>query len=433
VDWVVSLTGGIVVLFFLLVSGLWIPFAIGLCGLMLLYAQVGLNGFKALGLVTWGGLNSFTLTAVPLFILMAEVILRSGISLRFYRGLTFFVSRLPGGLLQTNIIGCSLFAAISGSSVATAASIGKVAMQHLDDYRYQPALSCGSLAAGGTLGILIPPSIVMIIYGELTSTSIARLFMAGLLPGLVLAGLFALYIGVRALLSPEGAPKHAAERTPGDLWRALVDVAPIALLIVCVLGGIYAGITTPTEAAGTGAVMAVVICAIWGNLTFAALREALTHAVQVTATILFIVLAAYIFSYAAEITGIGRGISSFILDLDLGRWGFLITIVVLFALLGCLMDTIAMMMLVLPLLVPVLATYQIDLIWFGVIVTILLELGQITPPFGINLFVIQSISGRPLSTVVAGAAPFYVLMIAFVFLLFLVPELVTWLPSTMRN
>lgn len=432
-DWGIEFTIALAALIALMVSGLWIPFAIGLCGLAFLYFQGGTNAFRALGLVTWGGLNSATLTAVPLFVLMAEVILRSGISARFYRGLSLFVGRLPGGLLQTNIVGSAIFAAISGSSVATAASIGKVAMSNLNEQRYQPAIACGSLAAGGTLGILIPPSIVMILYGEITETSIARLFMAGLVPGIVLAGIFAAYIAVRALISPELAPKHGASSDRGQYVRALIDTGPILLLIGAVLGGIYSGLMTPTEAGGGGAILAVIICAVWGDLTGAKLWSALRHAVEVTATILFIVLAAYIFSYAAEISGVGRGLSSFVLSLELGRWGFLLTIVVLFTLLGCVMDTIAMMMLVLPLMIPVLGVYEIDLIWFGVIVTIMLELGQITPPFGINLFVIQSISDRPLGTVVAGAAPFYFLMIGFVFLLFIFPEIVTWLPSTMRT
>lgn len=420
------LVGGLVGLLF---TGLWIPFAIGVCGLAFLYIDRGAGAFNALGLIAWGGMNNVTLTAVPLFILMAEIILQSGVSRRLYDGLAVLLSRLPGGLLQTNIIGCATFAAISGSSVATAASIGKVALPNLAAQNYRPAESCGSLAAGGTLGILIPPSVVMIIYGSVTETSIAKLFAAGMVPGIVLASLFCLYIGIRALLQQRNGKVATAVRPRGSIGRALLEIVPFGILIAAILGGLYTGLVTPTEAAGVGCTFALVIGRLWGGLTLRQLLAASRSAIRTSCSIMFIVLAAYIFSYATEMAGISRHVAEALTTLDLGKWQFLMVVLMIFVLLGCVMDTIAIMMLTLPLIVPLLVSYQIDLVWFGVIATILLELGQITPPFGINLFVIQSLSNESLGVVARGSVPYFFLMLLIVALICAFPQLALWLPS----
>src|SRR5215217_399226 len=251
----------------LLCAGMTIPFAITVPSILYLLSHGGLNGLKGIGLVTWGSMNSFTLTAIPLFVLMAELMQRSGLSFRIYRGLSRLVSGLPGGLLQTNIMGCALFASVSGSSVATAASIGGVALPQLVQRNYDRRLSAGSLAAGGTLGILIPPSIAMIVYGTFTETSVAKLFMAGVMPGLLLTAMFMTYIAVHAWLRPGIAPVEHGARSFMELTRAVLDIVPFMVLIGGTIGSIYSGLVTPTEAAAVGCVLAMIIAVFWGEFS----------------------------------------------------------------------------------------------------------------------------------------------------------------------
>ena len=252
-----SLIGSFGIFLALLAAGMAVPFAIAVPGVVYLLLQHGLVSLKGIGLVTWGSMNSFTLTAIPLFVLMAELMQRSGLSFRIYRGLAKLVSGLPGGLLQTNIVGCALFAAISGSSVATAASIGGVALPQLIQRNYDKRLSAGSLAAGGTLGILFPPSIAMIIYGSFTETSVAKLFMAGVIPGFMLTGMFMTYIGVRSMLGGRGLHAAGEHGTAGTVLGAIADIVPFAFLIGGIMGSIYAGVATPTEAASGGCLFAL--------------------------------------------------------------------------------------------------------------------------------------------------------------------------------
>ena len=264
----VSLIGSFGVFLALLAAGMAVPFAIAVPGVVYLLLQHGLVSLKGIGLVTWGSMNSFTLTAIPLFVLMAELMQRSGLSFRIYRGLAKLVSGLPGGLLQTNIVGCALFAAICGSSVATAASIGGVALPQLIQRNYDRRLSAGSLAAGGTLGILFPPSIAMIIYGSFTETSVAKLFMAGVIPGFMLTGMFMAYIGVRSKLGGRGLHAAGEHGTAGTVLGAIADIVPFAFLIGGIMGSIYAGVATPTEAASGGCLFALLLCLVWGDLTW---------------------------------------------------------------------------------------------------------------------------------------------------------------------
>lgn len=413
----------------LLIGGLWIPFAIGITGLVYLFYSGGWTSFRALGLVSWGGMNSFTLTAIPLFIFMAELLLRSGLSQHVYRGLAILVRRLPGGLLQTNIAGCALFAAISGSSVVTAAAIGTVAMPRLAERRYDLQMATGSIAAGGTLGILIPPSIAMILYGTFTESSISQLFAAGLIPGLVLTVLFMAYIAAWAILNPKVAPREVETLTASTFLRTVGDLVPFSLLIAVVLGGIFLGLATPTEAAALGCSISIVVCAIWGNMNLGVFRGALQHSIRVSGVILFIVLAAYIFSYAVGISGLAADLTDALVTLRLGRYAFLAVLFLLYTILGCLVDSISMMVITVPLLHPVLMQYGIDTIWFGVVLVLLIELGQITPPLGINLFVIQGIWSGSLGTVVLGTVPYYFIILAFIAFLTWRPELALWLPA----
>ena len=416
----------------LMLGGMWVPFCIALAACLYMWLSWGPASFKGLGLVSWGSTNSFTLTAIPLFILMAEVLLQSGLSHRVYRGLSLLVQRLPGGLLQTNIAGCAVFSAISGSSVATAAAIGTVALPQLAERGYEPRLAAGTLAAGGTLGILIPPSIAMIIYGSFTETSVAKLFMAGVLPGLLLTGLFMLYVGFRVALSPGMAPRERVRLGAAEWLTIANDLLPFAVLIGTVLVSLYFGFATPTEAAAVGCLIAIPVALIWGDLPLAGFRRALRNTVRSSGGIMFIVLAAFLFSYAAGMAGLAHNMTAWLVGLGLDRYGFLLVLFCLYVVLGCVVDSIGMMVITVPLLFPILLQYGIDPIWFGVVLVLLVELGQITPPLGINLFVIQSIrtSGR-LEDVIAGSVPFYVIIVVMLVLLALLPELALWLPERM--
>lgn len=423
------LVGGAVLA--LLLSGIWIPLAIGLVAVIYLYSFGGVTSFKALGLVSWGSMNSFTLTAIPLFIFMAELMLQSDLSHRVYRGLSRIVRHLPGGLLQTNIAGCAVFASISGSSVATTAAVGTVALPELKQQRYDRQMSAGTLAAGGTLGILIPPSIAMIIYGSFTETSIAKLFMAGLVPGLLMTALFMIYVAARSVMQRRVAPRDNAKAVASPHWQTVNDLLPFTLLIFFVMGGLYLGFATPTEAAAVGCCLAMMICVLWGNLDLKRFRVALQNTVRVSGAILFIVYAAFLFSYAVGMAGLADALTNALVGLDLTKLQFLLAIFILYTILGCVVESIGMMVITVPLLYPVLLGYGIDPLWFGVALVILIELGQITPPLGLNLFVIQSISSEKLVDVVRGTAPFYVLMFVMLGLLVVIPELALWLPSQM--
>lgn len=425
-----QLTGSFGIFLLLLAAGMAVPFAIAVPAVIYLLMQNGLIALKGIGLVTWGSMNSFTLTAIPLFVLMAELMQRSGLSFRIYRGLAKIVARLPGGLLQTNIVGCALFASISGSSVATAASIGGVALPQLVQRNYDRRLSAGSLAAGGTLGILLPPSIALIIYGSFTDTSVAKLFMAGVVPGIMLTLMFMAYIAARSLWSG-GVPRDI-EGSATSVLSAMADVVPFALLIGAIMGSIYAGWATPTEAASGGCLFALLLCLVWGDLTWRHFSEALHRTVQICGNLLFIIYAAYVYAYAIGVAGVGESVTGWLVGLHLSHFEFFAVLFVLYTVLGCLVESIGMIVITVPLLYPVLGNYGIDPIWFGVILVMYVELGQISPPIGINLFVIQSIWDGELSDVVLGTIPFHIIMFVLLFLLTIFPQLALWLPGQMQ-
>lgn len=426
---------GVVITVFLvlLLGGMWIPFAISIAASLYIYLYSGWDGFNGLGLASWGSVNSFTLTAVPLFILMAEIMLESGLSHRVYRGLARVVRRLPGGLLQTNVAGCAAFSAISGSSVATAAAIGSVALPQLSERGYCKRLATGTIAAGGTLGILIPPSIAMIIYGTFTETSISRLFMAGLVPGLALVGLFMLYVAVRCLINPKLAPKEDNRDAP-PISQTLADFLPFTLLIVGVMGSLYSGLATPTEAAAVGVCLAVVMAKIWGVFNLTTLRRSLGKTVQACGAVLFIVYAAFLLSYAIAMAGMTDGLTDLIRGWNLTQLELLLAVILLYTVLGFLMDSLGMMVITVPVLYPVLLSYGVDPIWFGVLLVVLIELGQVTPPIGINLFVVKSVSpDARLSDVIWGSLPFCLLMYVLIAWLLWAPGLALWFPSRMTG
>jgi tripartite ATP-independent transporter DctM subunit len=413
----------------LLTSGMAVPFAIAVPAVIYLLMQGGFTALNGLGLMSWGSMNSFALTAVPLFMFMADILSVSGLSNRIYNGLAKLVAPLPGGLLQTNIAGCAIFASVSGSSIATAASIGGVALPQLTSRNYNRALAAGSLAAGGTLGILIPPSFPMIIYGTFTETSVPKLFLAGVIPGLLMTALFMLYIGVHATLVPGVAPKEAGARTMREFIRALADIGPFVILILGTLGGLYFGVVTTTEAAVIGCFLSILLGFVFGELTIRKLIEAMHSTVNFTGNILFLILAAYIFSYAISFAGIGEKVTEFIVGMKLNTIEFYLVLFALFTVLGCLIESLGMIVITVPLLYPILHRYGIDPILFGVILVIYIELGQISPPIGINLFVIQSIWDGKLKEVVYGTIPFHLIMFVVLIMVIAWPELALWLPG----
>ncbi|HWE18712.1 MAG TPA: TRAP transporter large permease [Hyphomicrobiaceae bacterium] len=417
----------------LLIAGMPVPFAITIPAIIYLLLQGGIPALNGLGLVSWGSMNVFALTAVPLFMFMAEILSASGVSSRIYAGLAKLVARLPGGLLQTNIAGCAVFASVNGSSIATAATIGGVALPQLLQRGYNRPLAAGSLAAGGTLGILIPPSFPMIIYGTFTETSVPKLFMAGVVPGLIMTAAFMVYIAVHAKIYPSVAPREEGPSSAAQLLRAIAEVVPFVLLIAGTLGGLYFGVVTTTEAAVVGCVLSIVLGVAMGHLTLQGFIQATFNTVVFSGNILFLILAAYIFSTALSFGGLGEQVTKFIVDLQLSKLEFFLALFVLFTVLGCLIESLGMIVITVPLLYPVLANYGIDPILFGVVLVIFVELGQISPPIGINLFVIQSIWDGKLGEVVLGTIPFHLIMFVVLALVVAFPELSLWLPAQMSR
>jgi C4-dicarboxylate transporter DctM subunit len=414
----------------LILCGMWVQFAVASAGLAYILFIKGFSGLKALGIVSWGAANSFTLAAIPLFILMAEVLLAAGLSGRLYSGVAPFIRRLPGGLLHTNIVGSGIFAAISGGSSPTAAAMSTVAIPELSSRGYDKRLVCGSLAAGGTLGILIPPSITMIIYSTFTETSVAQLFSAGVIPGILLAGLYILFIAVRVKLNPTLVPSDPNNCVDEELWRAALDVLPFGLLIVVVLGSIYGGLATPTEAGAVGVLGSIMIAAGYGRLSVALLDQALSKTLVMTGNILFVVFASMIFAYGTALSGAGEELVNYLQEINISRWLFLVIVMVLFGVLGCFMEGLGMIAIIIPVLFPALLALGIDPIWFGIFVVILIELGQLTPPLGVILFVVAgSSSDVTVEDVIAGTVPFFSMILLFLILMIAFPEIALFLPT----
>lgn len=415
--------------------GQWIAFALGTVGALILFLSKGWLGLSMISSVAWNSTNSYVLVAIPLFLFMGEVILRSGAGRYFYVGTAALMGRFKGSLLHANTLSCAIFSAVSGSSVATAATVGTIAIPEMLKRGYEPRIVFGSLAAGGTLGILIPPSIVMVLYGALVQESVSKLFIAGIIPGLLLAAIFLLYGIVRVYFNPNLVPTVEADfkATQGRKRSAdAVHVVPVVAILLIVLGGIYTGFATPTEAAAVGAVCALALAAGYRNLTWKVFHDALMSTVRTTCMISLIIITAQILSAALTFSGASREISEWILQLGLSKWTFFALLVLLYVVLGMLVDGISMIYITLPVLYPAIVAMGFDPIWFGVVLTVLIELGQITPPVGLNLFTIHAISGgHNFQDVVAGAAPYAALVLLMLLILAIWPSLATWLPATL--
>ncbi|MCB1805572.1 MAG: TRAP transporter large permease, partial [Candidatus Competibacteraceae bacterium] len=384
----------------------------------------------ALGEMTWGVSTDFILFAIPLFVLLGELLLRSGIAERMYAAMSQWLSWLPGGLMHSNIGTCTLFAAVSGSSVATAATIGTVAVGEIDRHRYNERLFLGTIASGGTLGILIPPSIVMIVYGALTETSIPQLYLAGIIPGLVLALFFMLTVVVACLLRPAwGGDK--IEISWRARWQTLPDLGPPLIIFIVVIGSIYAGLATPTESAALGVLMALVLTAWKRRLSWMMLREALEGTMRTTAMIMLILIAATFLSFVVTSIGVGRQVTEVITNSGLTPLQTMWLIVALYLVLGMFMESLSMMIATVPIITPVVIGMGFDPVWFGVLMMLLLETALITPPVGLNLFIVQGVRSRgQIRDVMIGSSPFVIALLAMIGLLVFFPDIALWLPRT---
>ncbi|CAM4177024.1 TRAP transporter large permease [Bordetella tumbae] len=414
----------------LVLIGISIPVgaALGVLGLILdpLYSMLPLT--RAMGEVSWSTNNEFLLVAIPLFIMLGEILLRSGFAERMYSAMSLWLSWLPGGLMHANIGASTLFSATSGSSVATAATVGTVALPQIKKYGYNEPLFLGSLAAGGTLGILIPPSINLVIYGVLTNSSVPKLYLAGILPGLGLAALFMLTVVIACVIKPAWGG-HKIHATWGQRIVSLTHLAPPLGIFLLVVGSIYAGLATPTEAAALGVLGALVLAACYGRLTFAMLRDAIEGTMRSTAMIMLIVIAASFLNFILAATGITDALTQSITGLGLSPGWMLLIVILFYLVLGCFMETLSMMITTIPIVAPIMIALGYDPIWLGIVIIVLVEAALITPPVGLNLFVVQSLrkSGN-MTAVIVGALPFVVAMFVLLALLAFIPDLALWLP-----
>ncbi len=384
---------------------------------------------RGLGQVVWSSSNSSTLIAIPFFVLLGEILVRGGIAERTYASLDKWFSWLPGGLIHANIGTATMFSATSGSSVATAATVATVAMPQADRLGYDPRLFSGAIAAGGTLGILIPPSINLIVYGFLTETSIPRLFLAGLLPGLLMALGFIVVTAILCLIWPKLGGKSRSF-TWSDRFLSLLQLGPIVVLFVAVIGSIYAGWATPTESASVGVAIALLIAAANRGLGLAMLRDSLLGTVRITAMIMLVIIGAYFLNFTLASAGLGRSLQDLLTGLHLGAMGTLLVIIGLYIILGFFIETLSLMVATIPIIVPIIAGLGFDKVWFGVLLIVLIEMALITPPVGLNLYVVQGVrkNGR-LSEVMLGTIPYVAIMLSMVALLVLFPALALFLPD----
>ncbi len=422
----------VLVLFFLLGSGLWIGLSLLGVALVGMWLFTTRPAGDAMITTIWTVSSSWTLTALPLFIWMGEILFRTRLSEDMFKGLAPWVAALPGRLLHTNIVGCTLFAAVSGSSAATCATIGKMTIPELARRGYPDGLSIGTLAGAGTLGLMIPPSLTMIVYGVAVNESIAALFMAGVFPGLVLALLFMGYVVLRALLDPRLVPAEPVLPLRERLIAAR-SLLPVLLLILAVLGSIYTGIATATEAAALGVVGALLIALGQGALTWSSFTESLMGAVRTSCMIAFILMGAAFLSLAMGFTGIPRALAAWIAGLELSPLALIAALTIFYVILGCFLDGISAIVLTMAVIEPMIRAVGIDLLWFGVFVVVVVEMAQITPPVGFNLFVLQGMTGRQITWIARHSLPFFFIMVAMVAILVAFPELATWLPTQMRG
>jgi len=414
-------------------SGAVLGAALGLTGFAILWFHA--EGALQIGVqAVWNMLTTYTLTAVPLFILLGDVLVASGLAAGVYRALAPVFARVPGGLLHTNIAVCTIFGAVSGSSMSVAAAVGSVAYPELKRRGYDRPAVVGSLAGGGTLGLLIPPSLSLLIYGALTDTSIGKLFVAGVVPGLMMACLFSAYIAWAARRNPAMAPERGEAMPLGAILRGTLQVWPLAVMIVAVLGSLFAGIATPTEAAAVGVAAVIILGFTMGELTLAKLAGALMSTTRTFAVVGVVFLGAVVLAQAISLLGLPQQMLEFVVSMGLSKYAALLIVVVIYLVLGCFFDGLSMMIMTLPIVFPLLTGLGFDPIWLGVVITVMIEVGMLTPPVGMNLFVLVGLTGGEvqLGPAARASVPYWLALLLGVLLMTIVPGIATWLPAMMR-
>ncbi len=425
----------VVALLGLLALGLWIGLALMGVGFIAMALFTSRPVGDALATTVWSHSALWGLASLPLFIWMGEILFRSRLSEGLFSGLAPLMRRMPGGLIHVNIVGCATFAAISGSSAATLATIGKITVPELKKRGYPDNMSYGTLAGASTLGLLIPPSIIMIVYGVTAQVSITRLFMAGVLPGLMLAALFVGYIVLWGRFTETGRGLREERATGREKWEGLVRLAPVGGLILVVIGSIYSGLASPTEAAVLGVIGALGLSILEGSMTRDAFFQGLMGATKTTSMIMLLVAGSAFLTLAMGFTGLPRALADWIGGMNLEPWMLIAALTVFYVVLGFFLDGISSIVLTMAVVEPLVRGAGIDMIWFGIFVVLVAEMAMITPPVGFNLFLVQSMTGRDLGFIARSAFPMFLLMVVGVILLTLFPSLALWLPEvlTARN
>jgi tripartite ATP-independent transporter DctM subunit len=420
-------------LLFLLGSGVWVALsmiAVSAIGMMLFTTRpVG----DAMATTIWGTSSSWTLTALPLFVWMGEILFRTKLSENLFKGLSPWLSRLPGGLIHVNVVGCGLFAAISGSSAATVATVGKMSIPELRKRKYPEKILLGSLAGSGTLGLLIPPSIILIIYGVTIEDSIAKLFMAGILPGIMLAVIFMLYVVIWSIINKKQMPIISENYSFLEKIKKSKQLLPVVLLITAVIGSIYTGIATATEAASLGVVGALILSLFQGTFNKDSFKLSLLGATKTSCMIAFILAGSTFLSLAMGFTGLPRNLAIWIQELNLSPYMLIFILTIFYIILGMFLDGISAVVLTMAIIEPMIRQAGFDMIWFGIYLVIVVEMAQITPPVGFNLFVLQGMANKDMSFIAKSAFPLFLLMILAVIIIIIFPEIALWLPDQMSQ
>lgn len=429
-DTEITMLALLLLLLLLLAGGLWVGLTLGAIGLLGLFLLGGESAGSIVGTTLWSSINSWPLTAMPLFLFMGEILFRTRLADDMFQGLSGWMNRLPGRLLHVNIVGCGILAAIVGSSGVCAATIGRMSLPELKRRGYDEMMMIGTLTGSGTLGLLIPPSIMMIVYGVVGQVSIARLFMAGLVPGLIIMGLFVGYVMVWALMNPSKTPP--AERDLGLLKKITRSgrLIPTMLLIVAVIGSIYGGYATPTEAAVIGVVGALLLAAVTGSLTWQLFRQSVVGGMHTTVLIMLILAGASALSALMDYSGLPQNLASAVSQMDLSPAALLFGLAILYLVLGCFLDGVSMIVATASVVLPMVSSAGIDLIWFGVYLIVLIEVAQITPPVGFNLYILQALTGKDLMLVTRASIPFFLLLLLALVILAIWPQTALYLPST---
>jgi C4-dicarboxylate transporter, DctM subunit len=423
----------ILLLFLVLSTGVWIAIALAVCGFAAVLTKASVPAGQVFATSVWAASDSWDLTALPMFIWMGEILYRTRLSEDMFDGLAPWVQNLPGRLLHVNVVGCAIFAAVSGSSAATCATIGRISLPQLLKRGYDEKIAIGTLAGSGTLGLLIPPSIIMIVYATATDQSIARLFIAGVLPGIMLAGLFMGFIVVWALFNKSRMPPADPPVSWLERIYASRRLIPIILLILGVIGSIYGGLASATEAAVVGVFLSLVLCWWTETLTWATFRDSLLGATKTSCMIAFILAGAAYLTAAMGFTGIPVALAEWMSSFNFANWQLLLVLTLFYILLGCFLDGISMVVLTTAVIMPLVIAAKFDLIWFGIYIVLVVEMAQITPPVGFNLYVLQGMTGRNIFTIGFYTLPLFFLMCAAVVIVAVFPQIALWLPSTMLD